>query len=531
MIKDSEIIIGKYRRREEIGGGSFGRVYRGIDTTNNERIVAVKVMYNAPHCSPEERERFLHEAEMLKRLDHPNILTILDEGVHEETPYIVTNYAPGGSLRQRIKRQAGKPLAITEALTILQQIAQALDHAHQKNVIHRDLKPENVLFDRQGDVLLADFGISSLLGSESVRLTTFSGTLAYMSPEQSQGKISRESDQYALGCIAYELFTGQQPFSAFGPWDLMRKHQEEQPTSLRSLNSSLPEDLEQSVLKALKKERKERFESVLKFAAALTSSQGVQYFKDQQYEPALKAFEQAIDLDANNASAHYQKGLVLRELKRYEEALQAYERSIELDSNFAPAHNEKGSALHKLGKRKKAMQAYEQAIAVDPNLALAYSNKGHVLNEIKKYAEALPVLEQATSLNPNDPIAHRRRGDALHNLERYKEALKTYDRAIALNTHNAVAYRNKGYTLHNLEKYEEALQEYTKALLLNQDDAVTYSHIGEALNKLKRYEEALKAYDQSLALNPNDTITDSNRRIALRNLKRYKKTKEEEKRT
>ena len=201
-------VIGNYRLLEELASGSFGSVYRGVHTILTTRIVAVKILHTYLH-STQESDSFFHEARLLEALQHPHILRIFDVGMHERLPYIVTAYAPGGSLRHYIHRQAGKPLPLNEAMPILQQIAQALDYAHQQNIIHRDLKPENILFDAQSNILLADFGISTILGSLSLHQTSLYGTPAYMSPEQFKGEVSRESDQYALACIAYELLTGQ----------------------------------------------------------------------------------------------------------------------------------------------------------------------------------------------------------------------------------------------------------------------------------------------------------------------------------
>jgi serine/threonine protein kinase len=221
----------------------------------------------------------------------------------------------------------------------LQQVAQALDYAHQQNVIHRDLKPENLLFDAQGSILLADFGISGILGSLSFHQTSPYGTPAYMSPEQFKGEISRESDQYALACIAYELLTGQKPFTAPDVIALGFKHLMEQALPPQQLNPRLPEHIDKAIIRALSKERKQRFPDILTFLAALhavpkTSQQwltkGRALRELKRYEEALSAYEQAIRLDPNDANAYYGKGSALNRLKRYNEAEQASIRAKEL---------------------------------------------------------------------------------------------------------------------------------------------------------------------------------------------------------
>src|SRR5262249_35760883 len=154
------------------------------------------------------------EAQVLKKLNHPHILPIITAGVQENVAYIVTEYASGGSLRDRIKQQAGQPLPLAEVLSVLTQIGQALSYAHQQHVVHRDLKPANILFNAQGEALLADFGIATVLTTTETQQVDRVGTPAYMAPEQFEGMVSTKSDQYALGCVAYELLTGRKPFDS-----------------------------------------------------------------------------------------------------------------------------------------------------------------------------------------------------------------------------------------------------------------------------------------------------------------------------
>lgn len=147
--------IGNHRLVAAINSGSYGSVYQANHTILSERIVAVKLLH-AYLDSAKEREKFLQEARLLAKLKHRHILPIHDVGFSDELPYIVVEYAPGGSLRDRLKRQSGRPLPIEEARRLLMQIGQALEHAHQQNIIHRDLKPENILFNEQGEALLSD---------------------------------------------------------------------------------------------------------------------------------------------------------------------------------------------------------------------------------------------------------------------------------------------------------------------------------------------------------------------------------------
>ncbi|MEO6890213.1 MAG: protein kinase, partial [Ktedonobacteraceae bacterium] len=265
--------IGNYCIVAELASGGFGSVYRGRHVIFTERpVVAIKLLHT--HLvSEREHQQFIQEARLLERLQHAYILPIIDAGVHEGFPYLVTAYAPRGSLRAYVKRLGGQPLPLEEALTILTQVGAALQFAHEQSVIHRDLKPENILFNAGNEALLADFGIAMILESGSVRSANTSGTPAYMAPEQFRGIVSRQSDQYALGCIAYELLTGRKPFVDRDPLVLMVKHATELPLPPGDLNPHLPPHVEEAILTALAKSRADRYPDITTFIAALDTSE------------------------------------------------------------------------------------------------------------------------------------------------------------------------------------------------------------------------------------------------------------------
>jgi serine/threonine protein kinase len=260
--------LGNYRITAEIGSGGFGNVYQGQHTILTERSVAIKQLHGHL-ASPKEREQFLEEARLLERLKHPHILHIFDVGIHDGFPYLVAEYAPNGSLRDRLNTSTSNPLSIEEALAILSQVGQALHYAHQHNVIHRDLKPANILFDANGEALLADFGIATTLSTTSITHAAIIGTPPYMAPEQFQGSVSKESDQYSLGCIAYELFTGRVPFTASDFFAMGFEHMTKAPIPPTQLNPYLPVHIERAILKALAKQRGDRHANIKAFIDAL----------------------------------------------------------------------------------------------------------------------------------------------------------------------------------------------------------------------------------------------------------------------
>ena len=264
--------IGNYRVTSQLASGGFGSVYLAQHVILSERIAAFKVLHAVYLSATHERESFFQEAQLLEKLKHPYILPILDVGLYENmVPYIIAEYAQHGSLRERIRRSNGRPLPLTVALPILTQVSEALQHAHERNIIHRDLKPENILFNTQDVALLADFGIATALTTASVKVGQVAGTPLYMAPEQFRGIASKESDQYGLACIAYELLTGSTPFAAADFVAMAYQHVHEQPRPPRQLNPALPVHMEQAIMKALSKERHERFPSVTAFITALRS--------------------------------------------------------------------------------------------------------------------------------------------------------------------------------------------------------------------------------------------------------------------
>ncbi len=517
--------IGNYRLVKELASGAFGRVYRGEHIILTNRIVAIKLLHGVHLNSQKERNSFIREARLLEQLKHPYILPIVDVGIHNGFPYLVTEYAPNGSLYDHLQRQSPHPLSVEETITILSQVGQALQHAHQLNVVHRDLKPGNILFNAKGEALLADFGIATVLSTLSIQQATIVGTPAYMAPEQFKGTISKESDEYALGCIAYELFTGHKPFTAPDIISMGFKHMTETPVAPRQLNPKVPVHIEQAILKAMAKERSNRYTSVSAFIIGLGGSpigttqktteqwlnEGNILYRAKRYDKALDAYEHAIQLDPNLADAYYYKGYTLTNLNRYQEALDAYERAIQLAPNDAVAYNGKGYVLYNLNRYDDALAAYDHAIQLDPNLAPTYNNKGYALYNLNRYQEALEAYDHAIQLDSNYAYAYIGKGNALSYLKRYDEALVTYDRAIQLDPNYAYAYIGKGNALRNLKRYDEALVAYEHAIQLDPNNA----------NYKKSYQEALAAYDRSIQLDPNSATIYYKKGVELYNLKRY----------
>ncbi len=256
--------LGNYRLSRLLGSGGFARVYLG-EHIHLGTLAAVKVLDR--RLTDEEVERFRNEARTIVRLEHPNIVRVLDFGIEDLTPYLIMNYAPNGSLHDSCHNDL--PLPLERVLPYVKQVASALNYAHENRVIHRDVKPQNMLLGNHNEVLLSDFGIAVLAHSEgSLTTQEMAGTAQYMAPEQIRGKPRPASDQYALGIVVYEWLCGVLPFRGTR-WEIIEQQLSTAPPPLRDTIPHLPFAIEEVVLRAIAKDPQERFPSVQVFAVAL----------------------------------------------------------------------------------------------------------------------------------------------------------------------------------------------------------------------------------------------------------------------
>ena len=259
--------FGNYQILQLLGRGGFAEVYLG-EHLYLATHAALKVL-TAP-LDEQGTAAFLREARALASLIHPHIVRVLEFGIQDATPYLVLDYAPGGTLRRRHPR--GERLPLPTVVDYVKQIASALQYAHDEHLIHRDVKPENILLGRHDELLLADFGIAVLTQSmQSTQTQNIVGTPTYMAPEQLQGHPCPASDQYALGILVYEWLYGRPPFSG-SPTEVAAQHYFASPPSLKERVPSFPPWVEQVVLRALAKKPTSRFPSVAAFADALSEA-------------------------------------------------------------------------------------------------------------------------------------------------------------------------------------------------------------------------------------------------------------------
>jgi len=265
--------LGNYRLIQLLGRGNFANVYLGQHIHLHTQA-AIKVLHG--QLTSHDAQGFLTEARTIAHLRHPCIIQVLDFGMEDTTPFLVMDYATNGNLRQHYPRGTRLPLEIV--VSYVQQVADALQYAHNEKLIHRDIKPENMLLGRNHEILLSDFGIAILaqnsgsLDAQHVQHIQHgqdtAGTIAYMAPEQIQAHPGPASDQYALGVVVYEWLSGDRPFHGSFP-EIAIKHTLVPPPSLRETVPTIPPVVEEVMLKALAKDPQQRFASVQDFAMSL----------------------------------------------------------------------------------------------------------------------------------------------------------------------------------------------------------------------------------------------------------------------
>lgn len=256
----NKMIGERYMLVTSLGEGGMADVYLAVDTILN-REVAIKVLRGELGKDPVALLRFQREANAVSKLNHPNVVDVYDVGECEGRHYIVMEYVRGRTLKQLISQRGA--LNCDEAVNIMMQLTSAVQHAHENHIIHRDIKPQNVLVKDDGTVKITDFGIA--LAHDAVQLTQSNAVLGsahYLAPETTRGETpTNQVDIYALGIVFYELLTGSVPFNGDNPVQIAMKHLREEVPSVKEFNPTIPQSIENIIIKATVKNRSLRYQS------------------------------------------------------------------------------------------------------------------------------------------------------------------------------------------------------------------------------------------------------------------------------
>lgn len=549
--------LGNYRLVRLLERGGFADVYLGHHIHLNTQA-AIKILHTP--LESKNIEQFRTEARTLAHLIHPRIVRLLDFGIVNAIPYLIMDYASNGSLRQQYPSGMIRPFE--EIVSIVLEVAEALQYAHEKKIIHRDVKPENIFLREDNEAVLGDFGIAVLSRtSESQQTQDVKGTFTYMAPEQLQGHPSRASDQYSLGVVVYECLTGTVPFHGSSA-EIMSQHLLMPPPSIVQRVPLVSPLIEQVVLKALEKDPNRRFQSVRQFAQALASAvdkskptpqrvgdhrngepddpikagplraapqrnkeqwltRGQAHYLAREYEQAIWTYNRAIQLDPTYVKAYYNRGHAYCQLKEYERAIADYDRVVQLNPTYPIVYFNRGKAYASLKQYRQAMADYSSALQLVPWLIEAYISRGDAYRALREYEQALVDYDWAAQLSPNTAEVYLHRGSTYLELKAYRKALTDLDRASALDPENVEVYNDRGVAYAYLEEYERAVASYDRAIALDPENEVIYYNRGGAYAHLKAYERALVDFDYAIELNPTFAKAYRDRALACYHLKDY----------
>jgi serine/threonine-protein kinase len=266
--------LGPYTIESELGAGGMGRVYKATGADGG--AVAVKIVKDEMAGDEIFLKRFKREAEMAQRIEHPNVVSVIETGEHDGMPWAAQRFISGGSLEERLDRWGA--LDLQQVIAIFKQVAGGLDVLHENGLIHRDLKPGNILVDERGTPFIADFGLAKDHQNEGTVLTRPGqalGSMDYMAPEQIRGEdVGPATDVYALACMLTELLTGKPPFADQIGMRIMWAHLQDPPPHPSDMNAALPRPVGDAILKGLEKEPTARPQSASEFMKLVENAAG-----------------------------------------------------------------------------------------------------------------------------------------------------------------------------------------------------------------------------------------------------------------
>jgi len=535
-----------YSIDRELGRGGMATVYLAQDS-KHERLVALKVLHPdlAASLGP---ERFLREIKLAARLNHPHILPLHDSGEASGFLYYVMPYVEGESLRERLDRDHQLP--IEEAVHHGRAIASALDYAHRQGIVHRDMKPENVML-YEGEAMVMDFGIAkavSAAGSETLTQTGMMiGTPAYVSPEQAAGETNLDgaSDQYSLGCVVYEMITGERPFAGATPQAVMAKRFTETPKPLRSLRSTVSESVEKAVSRAMSTDSKARYSTTAQFGQALASGSLTTPTNTETVPVAAVSAAKSVavlpfaNLSADQENEYFTDGMadeIINALSKIQ-SLRVASRT----SSFA--FKGKNEDIGEIGKKLKVSTVLEgsmrkmgnklritaQLINVADGYQLWSERYDREMEDVfaiqddisQAIVKALRLIlsegekkqiEKARAVDVKAYDYYLRGRQYFHHFRRksLEYARQMFNRAIEIDPEYARAYAGVADACSLLFTYFDARESNLrqadsaslKAIELEPDLAEAHVARGIALSMSKRFEEAIPEFEQAMRLDP-----------------------------
>ena len=512
----NEKLSSKYQLQEEIGKGGMGVVYKARDL-QLDRIVAIKVLLPEAVGDETARKRFLREARAAAKLNHQNIATIYAIEEVDNIIYISMEYVAGQTLANLI---ANRRLSIDEILGISLQILEALQAAHEMNVIHRDVKPDNILISGSGQVKIMDFGLAKIRGEARLTKDEFSlGTIDYVSPEQISRdmEVDARSDLFSFGVLLYEMLTGELPFNGEHEWAVLYAILNTEPKPFEKNGNQIPPLLEELTFKCLRKSPLQRYQSageaiaqlrglkkesspkftpiqvsrktknkyffpVVALAVLLViislgfsffyfntprqfNNRGVRMMLDGDWAKAKKTLQRAIKKDSAYSSAWGNLALAYFYQTQYDSAVFCARTAIEADAANLSACYILARAYEQLGEFQKAIDIYFQAITADSSAIQAYNDVAYLLLHLGRTKEAIHTLQRGLKQQPDSPkhaFTYKNLGKAYLLEHNFEQAISSLSKSVVLDSTLAEAQtllsnaQDEMQKLHNQQKDEFA---------------------------------------------------------------------------
>jgi serine/threonine protein kinase/cytochrome c-type biogenesis protein CcmH/NrfG len=537
--------ISHYRILDKIGEGGMGLIYQARDL-KLDRPVAIKFLPSQLAASGENKERFIREARIVAGLNHPNILHLYDIDEQKGKLFFVMEFVTGETLKSRITNsKSGENISQEQAINWIVQIAQGLKAAHEKQIIHRDIKPDNIMLTREGLVKIMDFGIAKLKsGTDSAEADTLSGTLAYMSPEQVQGMTEDlRTDIWSVGVLFYEMLTGELPFRAEHAAALMYLIVNEEPLTPSSHDRRIPPVVDSCIMRMLKKNRQQRFQSMDELLITLRQVQ-------QEMEQATKAIPaKAIallpfeNISPDKQNDYFSDGLteeLILSLSRLKHMRVVSRTSI---MQYKGTKKDLQTIGQELGVRyvlEGSVRKFQDDLRITAQLVDVETDAQLWAGKYKgRLSDVFDMQEQVSEqivdalmvrLSPTEKVVlakrytenaeafdyYLRARDALYRMTKndVKSAIELFQQAIELDSRYAVAYAGLGEAYATLYQSFERKESYIdrsmeaslKALTYDAVLSEAYAALGLAYFDKKMLDEALSAGQKAIELDPNSFV-------------------------
>lgn len=481
--------VGPYQIIEPLGQGGMATVFKAYHPAL-DRYVAIKVLHSAFKEDSNFNARFVREARIVAKLDHPNIVPIYDFAEQQGTPYLVMRFIEGKTLKAVLRDGL---LPLPRVLAIIRPVTEALAYAHAQGILHRDIKPSNILRAHDGHIFLTDFGLARIAqaGDSTMSQDMLIGTPQYISPEQARGEPATErSDLYSLGVVLFEMFTGRVPFSADTPYAIIHDHIYTPLPLPTSINPNLSEEIGRVLLKVLAKDASARYANATELMTALEHAAGIDVANVATLSPPPAPISQVIP----PPSVPEPIGVTAPPPA----ASAAPTRSPDLTP--ALAQPKKSARLKIVG----ALVAILVAFLLCGGLAFALGQRAAVSRMLGLGPDPASAAKTKIALDPQNPLPHLQLAEEYAKQKNFDAAFAEYDRAIKLAPRSGRAYLQAGRLAMRVGDSMRADKYFAQGRAAAPEDVELAMAQGDLFFDLKRFADAQRAYESALANDPNN---------------------------